>query len=52
MICIDASVAAKWILREEWSEEARSLYRAAIGDDERLVAPPLLPVEVSNVLRQ
>jgi len=52
VICADASVAAKWILPEEQSVEARSLYRATLGAGERIVAPPLLPIEVTNILRR
>lgn len=52
MICVDASVAAKWILPEEHSEQADALYTASIRAGEPVVAPPLLPVEVTNILRQ
>ena len=37
---------------EDYSENARALYRACVQAHERLVAPPLLPIEVANVLRQ
>lgn len=52
MIGIDASVAAKWIFTEQYSEQARALLRAALSAGERIVAPPLLPIEVTNVIRQ
>ena len=52
MICVDASVAVKWILNEERSDQARELYRAALWAGESIVAPPLLPLEVTNILRQ
>ena len=52
MICIDASVAAKWILPEEHSDKALALYTASIEAGEPLIAPPLLPIEVTNILRQ
>ncbi len=52
MICVDASVAAKWILPEEHAELARALLRYALGMAESIVAPPLLPIEVTNILRQ
>ncbi|MBI4317289.1 MAG: type II toxin-antitoxin system VapC family toxin [Chloroflexi bacterium] len=52
MICVDASLAAKWVFEEELSEEARALYRDAITTSERIVAPPLLPIEVTNIVRQ
>ncbi len=52
MMCVDASLAAKWILAEPQSSQARALYRAGIAAGEQIVAPPLLPVEVTNILRQ
>ncbi len=52
MICVDASLAAKWILLEDYSQQARGLYRACIQADERMVAPPLLASEMTNILRQ
>ena len=52
MICVDASVAVKWILDEERSDRARALYSAAVQTGEPIVAPPLLPLEVTNILRQ
>jgi predicted nucleic acid-binding protein len=52
VIGVDASVAAKWIFTEEYSEQARALLRAALSAGERIVAPPLLPIEVTNIIRQ
>ena len=52
MIGVDASLAAKWILEEDQSDQARALYRSAIEAGEPIVAPPLLPIEVTNILRQ
>src|SRR5438094_844573 len=52
MICVDASLAVKWILREERTELARALYRASLRSNEEIIAPPLLPIEVTNILRQ
>jgi predicted nucleic acid-binding protein len=52
MICVDASLAAKWILEEEESDRARALYRSTLQMGEPIVAPPLLPVEMTNILRQ
>src|SRR6266516_173907 len=52
MICVDASVAAKWVFAEPYSQEARALYKATIQNGERVVAPPLLPIEVTNIIRQ
>ena len=52
MICVDASVAAKWFLQEEWADRARALLRDTLNADELIVAPSLLPYEVTNILRQ
>ncbi len=52
MICVDASVAAKWVFVEEHSPEARALLRTALQSMEPIIAPPLLPSEVANIIRQ
>ncbi len=52
MICVDASLAAKLILLEDDSEQARALYRACIQQRERVIAPPLLANEITNILQQ
>ena len=52
MICVDASVAAKWSFVEEYSGQARALLRRALEQQEPIVAPPLLPSEVANIIRQ
>lgn len=52
MICVDASLAVKWIVTEEASDLARALYDSATQMGQRIVAPPLLPIEVTNILRK
>jgi predicted nucleic acid-binding protein len=52
VICVDASVAVKWILDEERSDRARALYSTAVQTSESIAASPLLPLEVTNILRQ
>lgn len=52
MICVDASVAVKLILDEERSDLAIALYDAVVQAGQSIVAPPLLPLEVTNTLRQ
>jgi predicted nucleic acid-binding protein len=52
VISVDASVAVKWVLNEERSDLAIDLYEAVVQADRSLVAPPLLPLEVTNILRQ
>ncbi|MDQ3227362.1 MAG: type II toxin-antitoxin system VapC family toxin [Chloroflexota bacterium] len=52
MICLDASVAVKLLLDEERSDQARGLFRGVRRAGEAIVGPPLLPLEVTNILRQ
>jgi hypothetical protein len=52
MICVDASVAIKWLLNEERSDRASTLYEATATANQPIVAPALLPLEVTNILRQ
>jgi predicted nucleic acid-binding protein len=52
MICVDASVAVKWIMEEERSDRADGLYNATVEAGQPIIAPPLLPLEVTNILRQ
>jgi predicted nucleic acid-binding protein len=52
MICVDASLALKWVFVEEHSDKALALVLASGQAGERLVAPPLLPIEVTNAIRQ
>lgn len=47
----DASVVAKWILREEDSDQALFLRDLFLADEVRFLAPELLFYEVVNVLR-
>jgi predicted nucleic acid-binding protein len=49
-VAVDASVALKWVLAEEFTEQARSLLR----DNARrpIIAPPHLSSEVTNALYQ
>jgi predicted nucleic acid-binding protein len=50
VIGVDASVAAKWIFTEEHSDQARALLRTALSVPELIVAPPLLPIEVTRTV--
>lgn len=52
MICVDSSVALKWLFIEAYSDVALGLLDRAMTDAEQLIAPPLLPIEVTNALRQ
>ena len=52
MIVVDASIAAKCLFPEEHTEQAVDLVDATLAAGERIVAPPLLWIEVANILRQ
>ena len=49
-VCIDASVAAKWVLAEEDSERALSLLKEAMAIGTRLIAPRHLLSEVTSAV--
>jgi predicted nucleic acid-binding protein len=51
-VVVDASVALKRVLAEEFTEESRSLFAQSLKDRRPVVAPPLLPSEVGNALYQ
>jgi predicted nucleic acid-binding protein len=52
VICVDASVAVKWLFPEEYSAEALALVNHAAAARERIIAPMLLPIEITNVIWQ
>lgn len=52
MICLDASVCAKLVLKEVRSDIARNLVNSAITAGQPIIAPPLLPIEMANILHQ
>jgi predicted nucleic acid-binding protein len=52
MICVDASVGAKWILEEPRSWNALSLLSSTLRDNQVIVVPPLFVGEAVNILRQ
>lgn len=49
---IDASVAVKLIVEEEHSDRAKELGASAVASGQPLIAPTLLPGEVTNALFQ
>lgn len=49
---LDASVALKWLLTEEYSEPADALLKRVHSRLDRCYAPELLLVEVAHVLRK
>ncbi len=52
MIVVDASVAAKWVLPEQHSERALAFVTSCMQTGQAVIAPPLLPFEIANILRQ
>ena len=50
-VCIDANIAVKWLLTEDDSATAIALADRFRAERNTLVAPPHMPVEVTNVLR-
>ena len=53
MICVDASIAVKWLFPEEsYSDLALGLLDRNLAADQPIIAPPLLWSEVTNAVRQ
>ncbi len=53
MICVDASIAVKWLFPEEThSDLALALLTAQLTRVQPVIAPPILWSEVTNVVRQ
>ncbi|HEY7060087.1 MAG TPA: type II toxin-antitoxin system VapC family toxin [Chloroflexota bacterium] len=50
VIVVDASAAIKWVVREEFSEQALTLYDDAASS--AIVGPPALLTEVTNAIYQ
>lgn len=46
MIVVDASVAVKWLLPEQWDQEAKKL----LAEDDRLIAPDFAALEVHGAI--
>lgn len=51
-VCVDANLVVKLVSREADSNLADALFAAWQEREVRLIAPPLLPIEVDSVLRQ
>ena len=51
-VVIDASVAIKRLIREEFSAQARALFDRSVRGGQPLAAPLVLPSEVTNALFQ
>lgn len=51
-LVLDVSVALKWVLEEQYSDDAHALLRDAIAARRSVVAPPLFPAEATNAIHQ
>lgn len=51
MICVDASVPAKWILEEDDSDKADALYTAILEVHEPIAAPSTITKTSLNIIR-
>lgn len=51
-VCVDSSIALKWVLMENGSEEAERLLARWLQERCEMVAPAHFFVEISSVLRQ
>jgi predicted nucleic acid-binding protein len=49
-VCIDACVAVKWVMPEEDSHLAVALYTRLADDNDAIIAPPHMTVEVMNAI--
>ena len=51
-VVVDASVALKWVLQEEYTDEALALRSRWQDTAELIIAPPIFRSEVANVLHR
>lgn len=51
-VVVDASVAVKWLVQEEYSQEAKRLLRADVVSRLKLIAPDVLAAEIGHALRR
>ena len=51
-VVVDASLAFKWLVREEYTDKALAILREWNKEEVTPVAPHLLPFEVSNALHK
>ena len=51
-VVVDASLAVKWLVKEEYSDQAIDLARFWESEGSKPAAPYLMPVEVANALHR
>ena len=52
IVVVDASLAFRWLAREENSDRAQAISRSWADDGVQTAAPHLLPIEVANDLHR
>jgi predicted nucleic acid-binding protein len=52
MICVDASLAVKLVVPEEYSPEVSAMFAACVREGEAVYAPTLVAFEVTNIVRK
>ncbi len=52
VVVVDASLAFKWLVKEEHTDKALALLRSWNSQDVRPAAPHLMPFEVANALHR
>ncbi len=52
VVVVDASLAFKWLVKEDRSDEARAISRSWASQGVQTAAPYLMPVEVANALHR
>ncbi len=50
LIAVDASVTVKWVLDEQFTEQAQALLAGAVRDARQVVGPPHATAEVCNII--
>ena len=51
-VCVDACVAVKWIVPEADSDVALDFYARILTNNDTIIVPPHMPVEVVNTIRR
>ncbi len=51
-VVVDASLAVKWLVQEEYSDKARAVLQSWVDRDITRMAPYLMPFEVANALHR
>ena len=51
-VVIDASLAVKWLVEEEYSDKAHAILQLWVDQDITRIAPHLMPFEVANALHR